>query len=223
MARESLGHEAPRSPRLSASPSLGASGAVAPRKGASPVTAARHSVSRRWLHGESSQAWAPSVRADSTCVIEALRRLCRGHAVVQVSGRLVGAPGAAEKPHSSLPQSAESRGAFSQPVVARAAARLDPPPISGARAWQRQAPLRRWQVCSSPKPGEEDWRASPSAEAAAARRVGTFREGKRNEISDLAALRRELFLRSSALFPAVGTVTHLTSTLGGSSSANDQA
>ena len=151
MARESLGHEAPRSPRLSASPSLGASGAVASRKGASPVTAARHSVSRRWLHGESSQAWAPSVRADSTCVIEALRRLCRGHAVVQVSSRLVGAPGAAEKPHSSLPQSAESRGAFSQPVVARAAARLDPPPTSGARAWQRQAPRRRGQVCSSPK------------------------------------------------------------------------
>eukprot|EP00964_Phaeocystis_antarctica_P077446 scaffold48060_cov64-Phaeocystis_antarctica.AAC.1 len=160
-----------------------------------------HSVSRRWLPGESSQAWALSVRADATYVIEALRRLCRGRAVVQVR---------------------RSRGAFSQPVVARAAARLDPQPISGARAWQRQAPRRRWQVCSSPKPGEEDWRALPSAEAAA-HDVGTFREGKRNEIFCLAVMRRELFLRSSALFPAVGTVTHLTSTLGGSSSANYQA
>ena len=145
---------------------------------------------------------APSVRADSTYVIEALRRLCRGHAVVQVSGRLVGAPGAAEKPHSSLPQSAESRGAFSQPVVARAAARLDPPPTSGARAWQRQAPLRRWQVCSSPKPGEEDWRASPSAEAAAARRVGTFREGKRNEISLSRCVATRAFPSKLGAFPS---------------------
>ena len=148
----------------------------------------------------------------------ALPGSCSG---TSVSGRLVGAPGAADKP---IPHflSRRSRGAFSQPVVARAAARLDPQPISGARAWQRQAPRRRWQVCSSPKPGEEDWRAaicrgsSHDASALLERENGT-------RFIYLAALRRELFLRSSALFPAVGTVTHLTSTLGGSSSAKDQA